>query len=109
MKTLIIYDSLYGNTKEIAEVIYKGITYSNKKILPVERTTTSDLEGIELLIVGSPTHGGQPKPTTGDFLKRIPNESLKGVKVSAFDTRMPIEKQSWALRMLMRVIGFAAP
>lgn len=109
MKTLLIYDSLYGNTKEIAEKIYEGLSEVDKAILPVERATTQDLDGVQLLIIGSPTHGGTSKPTMLEFLKRIPKDSLKEVKIAAFDTRADITRVKGALKILMKVIGYAAP
>ncbi len=109
MKTLIIYDSLHGNTKEIAEAIYNGIAQPDTKILPVEKAITDDLKDIKLLIVGSPTHGGTAKPTLLDFLKRIQKDSLVGIKIATFDTRFLEEKQKVALRLLMKTIGYAAP
>ena len=109
MRTLIIYDSLHGNTKEIAEAIYNGIAQPDTKILPVEKAITDDLKDIKLLIVGSPTHGGTAKPTLLDFLKRIQKDSLVGIKIATFDTRFLEEKQKVALRLLMKTIGYAAP
>ena len=109
MKTLIIYDSLHGTTKEIAEAIYNGIAQPDTKILPVEKAITDDLKDIKLLIVGSPTHGGTAKPTLLDFLKRIQKDSLVGIKIATFDTRFLEKKQKVALRLLMKAIGYAAP
>ena len=109
MKTLIIYDSLHGNTQDIAKAIYQGIQDIDKKILPVEKASTQDLKDIQLLIVGSPTHGGRAKPLLLEFLKRIPNDSLNGIKVATFDTRFLESKQKTALKLLMKVIGYAAP
>ena len=109
MKTLIIYDSLYGNTKEIAEAIFNGIGQPDTKILPIEKTITDDLIDIKLLIVGSPTQGGTARPAILDFLKRISNTSLTGIKVATFDTRFLEVNQKMALRLLMKTIGYAAP
>lgn len=109
MKILIIYDSLHGNTQDIAKAIYEGLQTLEKRILPVEKATTQDLKDIQLLIVGSPTHGGTAKPLLLEFLKRIPNESLNGVKIATFDTRFLESKQKTALKILMKVIGYAAP
>jgi len=109
MQTLIIYDSLHGNTQDIAKAIYEGLNIPEKRILAVEKATTQDLKNIQLLIVGSPTHGGTAKHLLLEFLKRIPNESLNGVKIATFDTRFLESKQKTALKLLMKVIGYAAP
>ncbi len=108
MKTLIIYDGVYGNTRRIAEAIGSGLTPTDTRIINVNDAKQEDLKGAELLIVGSPTYGGRPKPSTQAFLDRITAGALDGVKVAAFDTRFG-NNQNIALRLLMKAINFAAP
>ena len=50
------------------------------------------LTGLDLLLVGAPTHDSRPSPPMHDFLNRIPKDALAGVKVAAFDTRSDMEK-----------------
>jgi flavodoxin len=85
MKVLIVYDSVYGNTEKIAKSIGGAIT-GEVKVLRVGEVSLSELESIDLLIVGSPTQGGRPTQAIQDFLNRV-SEHIKGVKVAAFDTR----------------------
>ena len=87
MKALIIYDSLYGNTEKIARAIGGAITGEVKVVLPGE-ANPSELEGIDLLIVGAPTQAGRPTPAMLDFLNKIPGSVIKGISVAAFDTRV---------------------
>lgn len=108
MKTLIIYDSLYGNTQEIAKAIFTGIGQPDTKILPVEKAIIDDLIDIKLLIVGSPTQGGTARPALLDFLKRIPKDSLNEIMIATFDTRFLDKKQKLPLKLLMKTIGYAA-
>ena len=86
MKALIVYDSTYGNTEEIARAI-GGAAGSDVKVIRAGEAKPADLKTIELLIVGSPTHGGRATPAVQEFLSKIPGSSLKDVKVAAFDTR----------------------
>lgn len=109
MKTVIIHDSLYGNTKKVAEAMAAAFAPSDVKLISIPDIALSDLASVDLLIVGSPTHGGRPKPSTQDFLKQIPQDALKGVSVAAFDTRFLAQEQNFALRSLMKIIGYAAP
>ena len=89
MKALIVYDSVYGNTEKIARAIAEAITPSNEvKVLRVGEANPSELASVNLLIVGSPTHAGRPIPAVQDFLNKVPELSLKGVNVAAFDTRI---------------------
>jgi flavodoxin len=89
MKSLVIYDSVYGNTKKIAETVAtelgKGV-----KAISVSEVEEKDLAGLDLLIVGSPILGWNSSEKTRAFLAGLKPGQLKGVKASAFDTRMTI-------------------
>ena len=69
---------------------------------------TSELNTFDLLILGSPVHGGRPTPALEAFLKKLPSHSLQGMRVAAFDTRFESEDQGIGLRILMSVIRYAA-
>lgn len=110
MNILIIFDSLHGNTEKIARAIAKGFRKSDTtKIIHVDSMTLSDFKKVHLLIVGSPTHGGRPKPALLAFLNSIPDNALKGMYCATFDTRFLERKQALPLRLLMKAIGYAAP
>lgn len=88
MRALVVYDSVYGNTEQIAKEIANGIGVQNVKTLRASEAGAADLSGVELLVVGSPTQGGRPTKAVQDFLKAIPSDSLKSIKTAAFDTRI---------------------
>lgn len=85
MKSLVIYDSFFGNTQKIAEIIAEEIGAQLKK---VQEATKNDLQDLELLVVGSPTRAFRPSPDTTSFLNSLVSGALTGVKVAAFDTRI---------------------
>jgi flavodoxin I len=86
MKALIVYDSVYGNTEKIARAIAEAITSAAEvKVLRASEANPSELASIDILIVGSPTHGGRPTPPVQDFLNKV--TKLQGINVAAFDTR----------------------
>jgi flavodoxin len=89
MKALVIYDSVYGNTKIIAETVAaelgKGV-----KVISISDFKSSDLAGVDVLVVGSPILGWRPSEKTGKFLTSLSAGQLKGVKASAFDTRVKL-------------------
>ena len=89
MKTLVIYDSFFGNTKLLAETIAKELG-NDTKILHVSDFTNEDLKGVGLLVVGSPVRGWRPSENTSAFLMSFGKDQLKGIKVATFDTRMKI-------------------
>ncbi len=108
MKTLIVYDSKYGNTEKIAKSTGDAIT-GDVKVLRADEVNLSELESIDLLIVGSPTHGFRASKPAQKFLDSIPRNALKGIDVAAFDTRMPASEVAMGLRLLMKIGGYAAP
>ena len=110
MKTLVIYDSFFGNTEKIAQAIGDALgAPADVRVLRVGEVKPEQLGGNGLLIVGSPTRGFRPTPAVAEFLKGIPAGALKGVKVSAFDTRIALEDiKSPVLRTMVKIGGFAA-
>jgi flavodoxin len=109
MKTLIIYDSAYGNTEKIARAMAAAMTPADEvALLRAGEANPSELSLINLLIVGSPTQGGRPTPPIQDFLGKIPANALENVGVASFDTRFSVQDQGFGLRILMRLLGFAA-
>ena len=110
MKTLVIYDSAYGNTEKIARAIAGAITPSGEvKILSAGDANPSELESIGLLIVGSPTQGFRPTKPVQMFIDSIPRDNLKSINVAAFDTRISAGDAGTGLRMIMKMGGYAAP
>jgi flavodoxin I len=82
MEALVVYDSIHGNTERIAQAIAAAI---GGRVLRVGEVNPADLRGFDLLIVGSPTHGGWFTPEIKGLLEALP--ALEGVNVAAFDTR----------------------
>ena len=57
MRVVIGYESMYGNTRRIAEAIAAGFTPADQiDVLPVA-ALESPLSDVDLLVVGMPTHG----------------------------------------------------
>jgi flavodoxin len=109
MKALIIYDSFFGNTEKIALAI--GKAFGNAKEVTICKAVDvkpNMLDGLNYLIVGSPTRAFSPSPATKSFLKSIPSKQLAGVKVAAFDTRIAVtDKLPGIVRFMMKLFGYA--
>jgi flavodoxin I len=99
MKILVVYDSVYGNTVQIARAIGRAIT-DNAKVIHAGEASPLDLEGIDLLIVGAPTQAGRPTPAMQGFLKQVSKSTVRDMKVATFDTRVPVK---W-----VGIFGYAA-
>ena len=111
MKTLVVYDSVYGNTEHVAQAIGAALgAKEDVTVMRVSQVEPEQLTGMKLLIVGSPTQRFRPLETTTRLLKSIPHNGLKGVKVAAYDTRLT-KKQIEKVRILaffVRIFGYAA-
>ena len=56
MHALVVYESLWGNTEQIARAVAAELaTKINVEVVDADRAPVS-LEGIDLLLVGGPTH-----------------------------------------------------
>ena len=109
MKALVIYDSYFGNTEQIARAIGDTLGSSAEvEVLKVGEVKPEQLTGLELLIVGSPTRAFRPTPAITNLLKGIPTNGLSGVKVAAFDTRFSADMGPAVLRFLAGLFGYAA-
>ena len=112
MKALVVFESMYGNTRHIAEAIAEGLLGSiTTELMCVREAGDVDLSEVRLLVVGAPTHArslsrattraSAARDTTGhadrllesisqgpgvrDWLRRLPRQrNCRGV---AFDTR----------------------
>jgi flavodoxin len=82
MNALVVSDSKYGNTEKVARAISEAI---DARVLRVDDADPDELAGLDLLVVGSPTHGGWYTEAIKGLLEALP--SLEGVQVAAFDTR----------------------
>jgi hypothetical protein len=66
MKTIVIYESMYGNTHLVAEAIASGLSpIGEVQVLPVGDATPSLLQSADFVVVGGPTHvHGVSRPST---------------------------------------------
>ena len=110
MKTLIIYESFFGNTEKVAQAIGEGLGDSAEvEVLKVADVKPKLIQNADLLIVGSATRAFRPSPETKRFLAHLPANSLKGKKAAAFDTRISIEDiKVRILRFFVNLFGYAA-
>jgi flavodoxin len=109
-KKLVVFDSFFGNTEKIARAIGDAAGSSDQsRVVRVSDVKPTDLNGIELLFVGSPTRAFRPTKAISRFLKAIPAKSLAGISVAAFDTRMNVaEVNSRILNVMAKLFGYAA-
>ena len=99
MRTIVIYDTQYGNTEEVAKAV-AGALGNGVKIQKVKDANPADLSDYDLLVIGSPTQGGRQTVTMKAFLDSIPEGALKGKFAAVFDTRLKTK--------LVKLFGYAS-
>jgi len=99
MRVMVVYDSMYGNTQKIAEAI-AGAVGPDAKAVKADLADPTQMGPVDLLVVGSPTQGGRPTKPVQEFLDRLPEATVKGMKFASFDTRYS--------GRFVKVFGFAA-
>lgn len=110
MKILIIYDSVFGNTRKIAQAIQTALSFLGEvDLVQVGDMTLEQLTGVEFLFVGSPTRQFKATPATTQFLDSIPENVLNHVKMAIFDTRLsPADTKSGMFTLVAKLFGYAA-
>ncbi len=109
MKVIIIFDSVYGNTKQIAQTIRE--VYQNHHEVVLTKATAFEnhnLADANMIIIGTPTHGGW---YTEEIKKIIDKNgsSFEKIAVATFDTSTPIKNQGFFVNNITKLFGRAAP
>jgi len=114
MNVLVLYDSVFGNTEKIARQIAEALLASLPEGSMVEllqpgKVKPYQLENSDLLVIGSPTRGFRPTEDLANLLDRLGRNSLRGVRVAAFDTRFKADEvKSAVTRFVVKTGGYAA-
>ncbi len=85
MNAVVVYDSWYGNTEQIARAI--AALLGPARVLNSRAFGAVDLAGCDLLVLGSPTHAGGMSVGMRTVIPRLTDDTLHDLAVAAFDTR----------------------
>ena len=97
MRTLIVYFSKFGNTRKVAETIAEAMRQAgDARAVGMDQLAPSDLEAVDLVVVGSPTHAFTVPQAVRAALDALPPGILAGKSVAAFDTTVKL----WPLRYM---------
>jgi len=113
MKVFVIYDSKYGNTKNVAENILEGLKQVEGIEAAVGYAKEVDFQSLvcyNALIVGAPNHMGRPSRTMKKFIDTLAELDLKAKKVAIFGTysgrKRPVDR---AVKKLEIILGKKLP
>jgi hypothetical protein len=127
MNVVVVYESIYGNTRAVAEAVADGL--GGADVMPVHAAADAALDA-DLLVVGGPTHmhgltttrsrrmaadavhedggahvepGATEEPGLRAWLRDLPHRD--GADAAAFDTRL--DKSPWLTGIASRGIDEA--
>ncbi len=109
MSIVVVYDSIFGNTAQVAEAVAEALRPGREvKLLRVEAAAALPLDGVELLVFGSPTRGFRPTPAMAELVAAL-HPASGGQAAAVFDTRLALEDIHPApLRWVVDAGGYAA-
>ena len=95
---LVVYFSKFGNTRKVAEAIAERLQPEGSvRLVSMDRLTVSDLDGVDLVVMGSPTHRMNLPEEIRPVFEALPRRVLRGAPVAAFDTSYKLS--AWLARL----------
>ena len=89
MKVLIAFDTKYGNTKKVAELIAEGINTVEGNETIIDNIKDIDLskdETYDLILIGSPNQYASHTKPVKEFINKLSEAPLRGNSFAVFDT-----------------------
>ena len=110
MNSLIIYESVFGNTALVAKAVCEGLSFHGEAVLlEYRQVKKADIARADLVVAGSPTQKFGAMPGIRKFIGDLPAGSLKGKLATAFDTRIDVKKiDNRFLTLMAGIFGYAA-
>jgi flavorubredoxin len=88
METVVVYDSKFGNTTTLAQVMAEALKpYSQVRVFGLDAQLPDQLGPVDLLIIGGPTQSHGISARMRQFTDRL--DASRGIRsvVATFDTR----------------------
>jgi flavodoxin len=93
MKGIVAYDSVHGNTKQVAEAIADEVKAAGHEVelIFLRESKTSTVQG-DFLFIGSPTRAGRMTGEVKTFIENLNVDYWKNKPIVNFDTVGPLSK-----------------
>jgi len=110
MKCIVVYDSVYGNTKQVAEAIADQIRADGNEttMISLRENAKPTLDG-DIMFLGSPTRMFKMTPAAKDFVKGMKTQGWKEQPIVMFDTMMGVPEDMAERGMGKWAVKGAAP
>ncbi|MFW9845724.1 MAG: flavodoxin family protein [Candidatus Thorarchaeota archaeon] len=98
-RALVLYHSLFGNTRSVAMALARGIQEQGIETdcMSIDEVDMQEIPDYDFLAIGGPTHMIRPSKEMKEFLQRLKTLNLEGKSGFAFDTRNQsrMNQRSW--------------
>lgn len=86
MRAVVVYESMFGNTRHIAEAIGTGLIQGVEgcvvSVVPVAEADHAEIKEADLLVVGGPTHvHGMARASTREGAAKMAEQADSGVRL----------------------------
>lgn len=108
MESLVVYDSKFGNTKKLAEIIAEALKpHGAVQLYGLDQMPSESLGRADLLVVGGPTEAHGMSARMRQFLDALDTGRASGTRAAAFDTRyrMPVFLSGSAARTIRKILS----
>jgi len=106
-KTIIVYESKYGNTRIVAETIAEGmarVTGMEAVLAEVSEVDLNQIDDFDAIIIGSPNHMGRATRTIRKFIDKLGKLNLEKKHGAVFDTYMAQDFEKAVKKMEKQVV-----
>lgn len=107
MTTLVVFESYFGNTEMVARAVAEVLGADGPvRTLRVAEVEAGHLEGLTVLVVGTPTRQFRGGPGIRAWLAKQSPGRCAGMRVAAFDTRVdPLAMRNPVERLVANAFG----
>ena len=84
MKAIVVYDTKFGNTEQVAKGIAKVLSADLIKATEID---PAKLKAYDTFVFGSPTHAWNMSSGMKKVFNKLKDHSFEGKKAAAFDTK----------------------
>ena len=100
-RALVLYHSLFGNTRKVAESVAQGIREGGVEVdcQSIDTVDITKIPQYKFIAIGSPTHMIRPSKEMKEFLQKLRSVNLSGLVGFSFDTRNEsrMNKSGWSV------------
>ncbi|MFX1470386.1 MAG: flavodoxin domain-containing protein [Promethearchaeota archaeon] len=107
-KVIILYDSVFGNTKKVAMSLIRGLEAGGLQVdsSTIQEFDTTEIKNYNIIGIGGPTHMRGLSKSMKLFLSKMKHIKLKDKKGFAFETKASFPLSGSAAKKILKFLKF---